>query len=182
MRNQERHLTLCQFGKSLEDFVLGAGIQRGRGLVQNEQLCITQIGARESNFLPLSSGKIDSTLEPASQTLFIAFRKLANHIIRQTLASSGADARLVVFFFDLADGDIFGGSQFVPHEILKNNADLPPQIFQIICADVHAVQKDLTRGRVIEARKKFDYSGLSLAVLANERDPFRGLEAEIDVL
>src|SRR6516225_9306662 len=88
MRNQERRFTRCQFAKPFEDFMLGASIQRSRGLVQNEELRITQIGARESDFLPFSPGKIDSPFEPATQTLLIAVRKLANHIIRQTLAGS----------------------------------------------------------------------------------------------
>ena len=179
MGNQERHLAFGKFGESLEDFMLGARIQRGRRLVQNQQLRIAQIGARQRDFLPFATGQIDSAFEPATQTLFIALGKLRITSSARLLSGGGADPKLIVTFLDSAHRNIFGGSQFISHEILKNDADFFPQVFHVVLANIHAIQQDLTRRHIIQARKKFDDSRLSLAIFAHQRDPLGRFEAKL---
>src|SRR2546422_2203036 len=42
---------------------------RGGRLVQDQQLSVAQVGARERHLLPLAAGKVHASFEPASQHL-----------------------------------------------------------------------------------------------------------------
>ena len=63
MGDEERHFAGGEVGKALEDFVFGAGVQRGGGLIQDEELRVAQIGAGQGDLLPLAAGKIDAAFE-----------------------------------------------------------------------------------------------------------------------
>ena len=56
MRDEEGHFRLRQFVEALKDFVFGASIESGGGLVENEDLGITQIGAAKSELLLFATG------------------------------------------------------------------------------------------------------------------------------
>ena len=75
VRNKERHLPRGEFGKALENFELAARIERGGGLVKNQQLRVAQIGPGQRNFLPLSAGKIDAGFEAPAQHLIVTAGK-----------------------------------------------------------------------------------------------------------
>ena len=56
MRDEQSHLSERKLGKSLKHFEFAFCVERGRRLVQDQQLRIAQIGARQSNTLPLAAG------------------------------------------------------------------------------------------------------------------------------
>ena len=89
MRNKECHFPRRQLGKTAKDFELAARIERRRRLIKNQQLCVTQVGASQRNFLPFSSGKIYPLFEAPAQHLIIDPRQPANHAVRHALVGSG---------------------------------------------------------------------------------------------
>jgi hypothetical protein len=55
VRDEKSHFALRQLIESLEDFVLGAGIESGRRLVENQDLRLSKIGPSESKLLPFAA-------------------------------------------------------------------------------------------------------------------------------
>src|SRR5271155_1537697 len=47
VRNKKRHLPGGKFGKAVKYFELAARVERGRGLVENQQLRVAEISPRE---------------------------------------------------------------------------------------------------------------------------------------
>src|ERR1700730_4644148 len=56
--NQHCHAVARQLGKALEDLILRAGVQGGGRLVQNQELGIAHISARQGKLLPLPARKV----------------------------------------------------------------------------------------------------------------------------
>src|SRR6185312_13571134 len=96
--------------------------------------------------------------------------------------SCGLDFFLAVGKLDTADGDVFAGRHFVTHEVLKDDADFLVQVFEVIFAQVYAVEKNLALGGVVKACDELDDGGLALAVFADERDALARAEREVEVL
>src|ERR1700676_3917100 len=67
VRDQQRHLAFGEFGEALEYFVLGARVERGGRLVQDEQLRVAEIGASQRQALPFATGQIHAALEVRAQ-------------------------------------------------------------------------------------------------------------------
>jgi hypothetical protein len=45
--------------------------------------------------------------------------------------------------FDPANPDILGHGHLVMHEILKNDADLLPQVFQVVFSEINSIEQYL---------------------------------------
>ena len=56
------------------------------------------------------------------------------------------------------------------------------QVFEIVFAQVDAVEQDLAFGRIVEARDQLDDRRLALAVFADQRHALSGAQREIEVL
>src|SRR5580704_5210792 len=181
MRNQQCHLSLGEFGKSLKDFVLRPGIQRRGRLVENENLRVPQISARQRDLLPLAARKIGAALEPATQQLVVAVWQLANYAFRQALLRRRTNAEGVVLLFNAPDRDVLARGHVVAHEVLEDDADLFPNIFEVVIAQVHAIQQNPTTSRVIKPSEQLYDRGLPLAVFADKRDALGRPQAEADV-
>ena len=91
------------------------------------------------------------------------------------------DIRLLVRAVDAADGDVLPRGHLVAHEVLEDDADLAMEIFELVVAEVHAVEQDLPFGRVVETRDQLDDGGLALAVLADQCDALPGRKCKGEV-
>ena len=69
----------------------------------------------------------------------------------------------------------------IAHEILKDDADLLPQVERIELANIDAVDQDRALGRIVEAAQKFDQSRLAGAVMSHQRDFLAGTDRQIDI-
>ena len=165
--------------KTLE---FAARVERSRWLIQDEKLRVAQIGARQRQFLPLAAGKIDSRLEAAAQHLVVTPGKPLHHFIGQALACRPVEKFPIVEFLDASDGDVLSGGHLVAHEVLEDDADLAIQVLQVVLAKVHAVEQDLSLGRVIEPRNQLHNRGLALPVFADHGHAFAGMQAEVQPL
>src|SRR5580698_6125891 len=63
VRNKECHLSRGQFSKAVKNFELTAGVESRRRLIQDQELCIAQIGTSQGNLLPFAAGEIETTVE-----------------------------------------------------------------------------------------------------------------------
>src|SRR5688500_2499678 len=64
-----------QLGEAQKDIVFGARVERGGGLVEDEDLGIAHVGARERDLLPLSATEIDALIEASSEHLAVSTGK-----------------------------------------------------------------------------------------------------------
>src|SRR5579864_6154299 len=85
----------------------------------------------------------------------------------------------VVDFFDSTDCNVFARSHLIAHEILEDDADLAIKIFEVILAQVDAIEQDLAFGGIVQASDQFDNGGLALAVFADEGHAFAGANMEV---
>ena len=159
-----------------------AGIERGGGLVENEQLRVAKIGARQGELLPFAAGEIDAALEAAAQHLVVAALQLCDHAGGQALLGRVFDFFRRVRNFDAAHGDVFARRHFVAHEVLKDDADLGVQVGQVVLAQIDAIEQDLAFGGIVEPRDELDDGGLALAVFADQGDALAGLRVKLKLL
>ena len=167
MRNKHGHSAAGEFREAFKNLVLRFCIERCSRHVKHQHLRFTKVRTGESEFLPFAAGKIRSAIEASAQPLVITARKLADDVFGQTFLSRRANPENIVFFFDAAYGDVFGGRQVIPHEILKNNANFAPQIFQVVLTKIHTVKQDLSAGRVVKPREQLYDRGFSLTVFSD---------------
>src|SRR5271155_1403441 len=80
---------------------------------------------------------------------------------------------------DTAHGNILAGRHLVPHEVLKNNADLAVQVLEVVLSEIDAIQKHLPFGGIVKPGEQLDDGRFSLAVFADQRDPLSRMEMEI---
>src|SRR5215469_1392096 len=122
MRNQQRHLAQGQLREALEDFVLRAGIERSGRFIENKDLRIPQIGARQRYSLPLTAGKVHTSVEAAAQKLIEAVRQTADYLVGEALTGRRTDGSFRRI--QLSGSDIVPCGHLEAHEVLKDYADL----------------------------------------------------------
>src|SRR5205085_12335423 len=65
MRDQDRHSSARELREALEDFVLGARVERGGRLVEDEKLGVAHISPGQRELLPFAAVEVDSAVEAA---------------------------------------------------------------------------------------------------------------------
>ena len=121
----------------------------------------------------LAAGEIDAGLEAAADDLLVARRQRFDHLGGHRALRRGADAAVIVHRIDLADADVLGRGEVIAHEILEDHADVGAQIFEVIVAQVAAVEQDATLVGFVQPRQQLHQRGLAGAVLADQRQQRR---------
>src|SRR5580692_35742 len=85
----------------------------------------------------------------------------------------------MIDFLDAPHRDVFTSCHLISHEILKNNAKLTMQIFEIVFSQVDAIEQNLPLGRVIEACNQLDDGRLPLPIFANQRQSLRWTQLKV---
>ena len=153
MADEHGRFALGKLGKALENLVLGAGVEGGRGLVEDEQLGIPHVGAAKGNFLPLAAAQVDAAVEAAANHLVVAAGQLGDYSIGQTLLGGGFDAALVLALFDAAHGQVLAGRQLEAHEILEDDPNFLAQLGGVVLAQVVAIEQDAALAGVVQPRQ-----------------------------
>src|SRR5579875_216776 len=168
--------------EALEKIMLGARIQSRCWLVENQDLSVSQIRSRQGDPLPFAARELHAALKTDSQGLLEAFRQSANHSVSKAFPSRGSNSHLVVAVLDVAQADVFGGRHFITNEVLKDHADFPPQILQVVLANINAIEKNLAGGCLVQPGQELHDGGFALAIFSDQSDPFRRANREVDVL
>ena len=93
VRDDDRHAARHQRVEAHEDVVLGARVERRRRLVENEQLRVAHVGARERDLLPLAAGQIDAVVESAPEHLPVRAGQTRKQRRRERLLGGARDHR-----------------------------------------------------------------------------------------
>src|SRR5579862_4565595 len=109
-------------------------------------------------------------------------RETLDHFIRQTLVGGMAQQGSVVEFLNQTGGDVFTRCHFVAHKVLKDDTDLAVKVFEVVLAEVNAIEQNLPLSRIVEPRHQLDNGSFALPVLANEGNPFAGMEMKVQAI
>jgi len=138
--DEDGGFALGEFLEALEDFVLGAGVEGGGGLVEDEELGVAHVGAAEGDFLPLAAAQVHAAVEAAANHLVVAPGQLGDDGVGEALLGGGFDAGLVLALFDAADGEVLAGGELEAHKILEDDADFLAQLGGVVLAQVVAIK------------------------------------------
>ncbi len=182
MRDEQGHLALSQLIKALENFVLGAGVESGGGLIENQHLCLTQVSPRESKFLPFAAGKVYATFKPAPQHLIVSPCEALDHAVSQTFFCCFPDTLFFRAIVDTANRDILSRRHLVAHEVLEDDANLSREIFEIVLAEIRSIKQDAPGSRIVQAGDQFYDGCLALTVLADQSNTLARFEPEVQTI
>src|SRR5256714_7321909 len=177
MRDQYRHAPLRQLRKPQEHLVFGASIEGGGRLIENKDLRVTHIRARQRHLLPFAAGKLHAVVEAASQHLVEALRYPLRDRIRETAARRFTDPRLVIQCLDLAHTDVLAQDEIVTDKILEDDSDVPAKTVEVIVAQLDTIEQDATFVGIVEAGEQLHERGLGRPIISPERDALARLEA-----
>ena len=172
--------------EALPDAGLGRGVDRARGVVEDEDFRVFQQGSRDAQSLLLTAGHVGAAL---FDVRLVALRHLPDELV-----SAGDLAGADAFFFRgvlLAPAKVFdegAGEQFV---FLKDHRHFVAQRLQVIFLDVVAADIDRAVGlfgpfrgrvRVVEAADEAHERRLAAAGTADDADGLTGADVEVDVV
>src|SRR5260370_767001 len=181
VRDQHRHPTLRQLRESQEPLVLGAGVERGGRLVEDQHLRIPHVRASERDLLPLTARELDAAVEAPAKHLVVAARDPSGDRVRQAAACRFAHAGVVVQRLHLAHPHVLPQDEVVAHEVLEDDPDVLAQTSEVVRTEVHAVEQQAALIRVVQPRQQLHQCGLPRPVLPYQRDALVRLEREAQV-
>src|SRR5215510_5490873 len=149
VRDDQCGLAMLQPFKGVVNERGGFGVH-GRGrFVQDQGRGTLDDRARQANALALAARKRRAAL---TDDRVVTFRQRGDEIVRVCLSR-----RLDDFFRrggGLAVSDVFSYRSAEEDRVLQHDADFAAQTFASITPDVHSVDPDLTRTRVVEAQQQ----------------------------
>ena len=117
--------------------VLALGVERARGLVEDEDARILQDGARDGDALLLPAGELHAALADERR---VALGEARDEVVGVGGAGGGLD--LGVGRGALSVADVLGDRAREEHRLLRDDADLTAQPLRIEIAQVAAVEED----------------------------------------
>src|SRR6516164_1048078 len=100
----------------------------------------------------------------------------------QTLAGRLLDFLSPPAFLDLTHGNVLGSGHLIAHEVLKDDGGLTAEILKVVLAKIDAIEQDGPFGGIVKPCQELDDRGLSLPVLADQRDALAGLQTKIEAI
>ena len=175
-------MPLRQLSESLKDLLFAARVQGCGGLIQNQQLRIAQVGARQRHPLPLSAGQIHAAFEASAELLVVLARKASDDFVRKAHLRGRLDLVEAISLFNSSDGNVVSRRHLVAHEILENHSNFMAKIFHVVIPQVHAVDKDLPLGGVIQTCDEFYDGGFALTIFTDQSHALPGAKVKIEIL
>ena len=149
----------------LLDGALRLGVQRARRLVEEQDPRVPQHGPRDGHPLLLPAGQLGAPLAGHGA---VALRQRRDERVRVRGLRGGGDLffRRLAFFFPV--GYVRADGVVEQDRLLAHQPHLPPQPAHLEVLDVHAVQCDRARIRVVKSLQESDDGGFAAAALADE--------------
>ena len=182
VRDQQRHFAFGEFGEALEDFVFGAGVERGRRLIQDEQSA--RPAGRRGRARSSATRRRKDRVRLRSGGRAIDRNRAEGGVSLRPPGSSErrAECRVCDWLSMRPTAMLLRARHLVAHEVLEDDADFPVQIFDAVIAQIDAVEENAARRRIVEARDELDDRRLALAVLADQRDALARLDPQIEIV
>ena len=87
----------------------------------------------------------------------------------------------MLHFADFTDANVFIEAQVVADKVLKNYSDVAAHRYQVIFAEVHAIQQDAPFAGIVETRQQFCEGCFAGAVFAHQGNLLFPLNAQVQV-
>ena len=175
VRDHDRGARRGQLADRVVDRGLGGQVERGGGLVEQQDGRVGQLGAGQRDELALAGRQVAAAF---GDLVVVAAGQPGDHVVR-----AGRPGRRL----DLGVAGVRPGVRDrVPDRageqvrLLRDDAELVPVAGQVVVADVGAVDQDLPAGRVVEPGDELDQRGLARAGLADQGDGLARLDGEAD--
>src|SRR5712692_7382510 len=128
---------------------LGFEVDRAGGLVKQKNRGILQEGAGQRNALALSARKAHAAFTDPS---LVAVGQANDEIVG--IRELRRLYNLILRGFGTSIGNVFPDAGRAQDRLLENYSELVPQVRELVIAQVHTVQKDLARDRIVEASQE----------------------------
>ena len=159
------------------DFVFGAGVDGGGGVVEEEDGGFEEQGARDGDALFLASGQADAGF---AEDGVIAVGKGGDEVVGR--GEAGGFFNLILGGVGSSESDVRGDGGAEEEAFLEDEADFAAQLGQVEGFEVYAVDEDPPVDGVVEAGDEAEQGGFTAADGADDGDAFAGDGLEADVL
>ena len=176
MGDDEAGAVLAQLHHGLLDQQLCAGVDRGGGLVQDEDVAAGQEGPRDGQQLLLTGGHARAGVVDHR---VVALRQGADDVVGAGGPRGGE--HVVVGGARSAEGDVLLDGAFEEPGLLQDHADLLAQLITVQVARVHAVQGDRSGLGVVEAQEEVDQGGLACPRGPHDGDALPRLDHQVEI-
>ena len=163
--------------QGLLDLVLGLGVHRTGGFVQDEDARIADQGPGDRNALALAAREPAAALAHFS---VVPVREVHDKPVRIGRARHRDD--LLAGGFRPAVRDVLGDAAMEEQRLLQHDADLRPQLLLQGLLEGDAVDENLAVRSVVEPRDQVDQSGLARAAGPHDADHLARLHLEADLV
>ena len=165
---------------SLEQRVLGFGVECGRRLVKHEQQrVIPHEPAGERELLPLPERHFDTAWPSGPELCLQARLQLHDHVICAGSRDGRDDGGLVFETGDVPDADRVTRPEFEAKEILECAGQPLAPFGGMHAAEIGSVDEDVSGRRLIEFRQEFHECALARTVFSHDRN--NGARREVQV-
>ena len=96
----------AEVAEALEHLGLGARVERGGRLVEDEQVGVAHVGAGDGDLLPLAAREVDAAVEALAERLVVAVRQACDDVVGEAALGRALRCAAVVDVLDAADADI----------------------------------------------------------------------------
>ena len=152
---------------------LTLGVERGRGLVEEQDRRIAEQRPRDRQALPLATGQPHATVADHG---VVALGQGANEPVG--VGGFRRAAHVVVADLGESVGDVPAHRVVEQDRLLRDDPELPAQRGQRHLAQIDPVQGDASRGRIIEPRQQVHHRALAGAARAHQGDDLPALDLE----
>src|SRR5215472_10816970 len=177
--NQEGEFVLGELRELLKDLPLGLGIEGSGRFVEDKNLRVAQVSARQSHLLPFTAGEVHTPVKAPPEHLVVAGLEFLHHLVGAALLRGGDNFLDVVELGYPADAYVFERGHIVTHEVLEDNGNLAGAIVKVVFAEIDAVQINSPFRRVVEASEQFNDGRFALSVFADQGKPLSLVETQV---
>ena len=153
----------------LEDFVLGPGIDRGGGIIEDKDGRIEQDGSGEGEALALAAGKVAAILMKEG---VVAQGQLFDELVRG--GEMGGTLDLLAGGAGIAEGDVRGNGRAEEETLLEDQPHLPTDVIEPPVAQVASVEDKASGVGIVETRHELDHGRLPRSGRSDDGDLFPG--------
>ena len=172
--------TAHDFAEMIEDFVLGVGVDAGKGIVEDEDAGAAEKGAGDGGALLLAAGESDAAFADGG---VVAFGEAFDVVGDVGGFGGGFDVveRDVAIFTRHSKSDVFADGVAEEKCFLRNETDVAAQGVERELADGASVDEDGAGRGVVNARDEADERRFSGAGGADDSEAGAGGDAQVDV-
>ena len=157
--------------------LIGFGVDRGRGIVENKDLRLFQQRTRNAQTLALTAGNVGTALFDVRIVLVGEFLNEAVGLRKLACVTN-----LFISGVRIAPTQVFGNGSGEQHVLLQYHGDLIAQYFQIVIAHIHAADLQRAFGHVIQTWHKLHQTGLCGTGAADDADGHTGTDLQINIV